>query len=250
MALSVRIPQPMRDLSSSEWKRFLQEFQIYLVATQQEFESERVKTALFLNFSGSEALKLFEVKLKSENIELSEVYDYFEDFCNESASEIFERYCFYKLKQIPGQKFSDFFLLLKHQAARCDFAEEDNMIRDAILFGVHDNDLREKLLNSQDLSLEEAEKECKRFESTSTRLRFMAESAMMEEHFLRLNSEMGAESVSAIACSDLAIYRHLRLLMLYDMSDHLTRERLFVFKFSKKLLLINSKLTKDLNSPK
>lgn len=238
MALSVRIPQPMRDLSSSEWKRFLQEFQIYLVATQQEFESERVKTALFLNFSGSEALKLFEVKLKSENIELSEVYDYFEDFCNESASEIFERYCFYKLKQIPGQKFSDFFLLLKHQAARCDFAEEDNMIRDAILFGVHDNDLREKLLNSQDLSLEEAEKECKRFESTSTRLRFMAESAMMDEHFLRQNSEMGAESVSssrinkvpvltwrthyAIACSDLAIYRYLSLLIFYDVSVHLT----------------------------
>lgn len=196
MVFSVRIPQPMRDLSSTEWKRFLQEFQIYLVASQQELESERVKVALFLNFSGSEALKLFEVKLNSENIELSEVFDYFGDFCNEPASEIFERYCFYKLKQVPGQKFSDFLLLLKHQAARCDFAEEDNMIRDAILFGVNDNDLREKLLNSQSLSLEEAEKECKRFESTCSRLRFMAESVVMEEHFLRQSSDSGAQSVS------------------------------------------------------
>lgn len=205
MALSVRIPQPMSDLSSSEWKRFWQEFQIYLVATQQEFESERVKIALFLNFSGSEAFKLYEVKLKSENIELSEVYDYFEDFCNESASEIFERYCFYKLKQVPGQKFTDFFLLLKHQAARCNFAEEDNMIRDAILYGVSDNDLREKLLNSQDLTLEEAEQECKRFETTSSRLKFMAESAMMEELFIRhQNSESGVESVS------LDVYRQHR----------------------------------------
>lgn len=192
----------MKDLSSSEWTRFVQEFQIYLVATEKEFSSERVKIALFLNFAGSEALKLYEVKLKSnEGCEqtLTEIFDYFEDFCVEISSEVFERYCFYRLKQEVGQKFSEFSLVLKHQAAKCNFSEEESMVRDAIVWGVLDNDLRERLLTEQDLTLIKAERECKRAEIASSRLRLRVDNDMsqLKEEFCDLvNSDVTFQSVS------------------------------------------------------
>src|SRR5436190_21484725 len=106
MAQSVRGPEPMKELTEPEWRRFKRDFKIFLVASEKEDASERTKGALLLNYIGSEALTIYECFAVSKRKEsLDKLFQYFEQHFVGSVNEIYERFCFRQIVQKEGETF-------------------------------------------------------------------------------------------------------------------------------------------------
>lgn len=63
---------------------------------------------------------------------------------------------------------------VKTLAATCSYKEEDNMIRDRIVIGIRNAELKDKLLSRSDLTMDMAEEICKTTVATKLELKEMA----------------------------------------------------------------------------
>jgi len=79
---------------------------------------------------------------------------------------VYERFEFNQIIQKSGQRVNEFILSLKTQAMSCEFLERDNMIRDRLVVGVIDAELRRELLPQSNLTLEKATQYCYAYESS------------------------------------------------------------------------------------
>ncbi|XP_025406710.1 uncharacterized protein LOC112680735 [Sipha flava] len=93
-----------------------------------------------------------------------------------------------------GQSFDDFLTELKTLAATCEYKEEDNMIRDRIVFGVKDPEIKDKLLTISNLTMDKAEEICKTTEATKQELQEMATST--EVHMVKMKSTVNDKGTS------------------------------------------------------
>lgn len=173
MAQSARGPEPIRELTEVEWRRFIKEFKIFLVASERDGADEKVKVALFLNYIGSEALNIYDCRIGLKKETLEKVIQYFERYFVGTVNEIFERFCFRQITQNEDEMFRDFVVRLKLQAEKCSFAEKDNMIRDSIVFGVRKDSTRKELIKEKELNLARAEQIGLTADSISTKLNVM-----------------------------------------------------------------------------
>ena len=96
--------------------------------------------------TGEDPNKIFALKKKLE------------DYVNPRKNTVFERYRFWECKEQEGETIDHFITELRTRAKSCEFGEQhDSMIRDRIVFGVRDTQLKERLLReSSELTLEKA----------------------------------------------------------------------------------------------
>ena len=66
---------------------------------------------------------------------------------------VFMRYKFWSYNRAEGQSFLDYLTNLQKLARPCEFLETENMIRDKIVFSMTDTELKEKLLETEELTL-------------------------------------------------------------------------------------------------
>ncbi|XP_046851898.1 uncharacterized protein LOC124445237 [Xenia sp. Carnegie-2017] len=119
---------------SDLWDRWKQQFELYLVATESHDKTEDIKTSILLTCIGKHG---------------EEIYNTF-TFSDEADK--------LKLKpQHDGVTFDAFVTELKRRSAQCEFGDlRESLIRDMIVIGVSDNPLRERLLRTETLTLENA----------------------------------------------------------------------------------------------
>ena len=80
---------------------------------------------------------------------------------------MFERYQFWGRNQNEGEPIDQWVTDLRTKAAKCEFlAHESDMIRDKIVFGVHDTRIKERLLREADLTLARALDICRAAETS------------------------------------------------------------------------------------
>lgn len=151
---------------SQLWNNWKQEFKLYLRASSQEKHKDEVKVALFLNFIGKEGRKIFKTfELDEDTVKLDDVFSDFDDYCNPKKSVPVERYKFLKIKQGESQKFDSFLLDLRSAVENCEYEDlEDSIIRDQIIIGVTNDNLREKLLSLENCDLDKVVSTCRNFE--------------------------------------------------------------------------------------
>jgi len=89
------------------------------------------------------------------------VVKWFNEYCQPKKNIIFQRFKFGGCIQKEGQSVDEFVTELKTLASQCEFKEEDNMVRDSIVFGIGDTDTKNKLLCMENLTLEKAESLCR-----------------------------------------------------------------------------------------
>ena len=165
-------PGPLRlDATNmeDEWKFFIQKFNLFLLASGASKKEEQVRLAMFLNFIGDEALKVYQ---KGDAKKLDVVTNKFQEYCTPRKNVVHERYMFWKLTQQPGESVDSFVTTLRLRAASCQFGDQtESMIRDRVVLGCPDRQVQERMLREADLTLQKALDVCRAAEATRAQIK-------------------------------------------------------------------------------
>lgn len=166
------------DNVAENWRKFRQNFEIYMLATGNDKKSPEIKVAILLNIVGEEAVEVFNTFNLTE--EQKKNYDIvvkkFEEFCIPKKNIVYERYLFYTRSQKDGESFDYFYTEIKKLVKTCEFGEQrDSMLRDRVVLGIRDKELQERMLRIRDLDLSKATDMCKAAELVKTQARDLQE---------------------------------------------------------------------------
>ena len=93
---------------------------------------------------------------------------------NQEKNTIYERYRFRCRNQIEDEAVDKWVKELKTIASNCEFADEENMIRDQLVFGYRDQKVKERMLRESTLTLSKALEICRAAESTKSQMKSMS----------------------------------------------------------------------------
>ena len=162
------------------WEKFYEQFEWYLCAIGLDEASDMRKISLFLNVAGAEAQRIFGtftfVGETEDPKKYADVINKFTNFCMPKKNLVYERYVFNICVQKEGQNVDSYVTELRHKAQTCDYGElKDSLIRDRIVVGINSTQLKEKMLQDKDLSLESAISRCKSAEMTLRQMQVIQE---------------------------------------------------------------------------
>ena len=143
---------------AENWRKFHQQFKIYLRASDKEGSSDQTKVAVLLNLVGEDAIELFNTfaLTDSDFKKLARVVKAFEDYCIPRKNIIYERYQFWQCMQDDCEKVDQFVMRIRTLVKTCEYNDRDEMIRDKLVFGIKDDATKQKLLSREDLQLKQA----------------------------------------------------------------------------------------------
>ncbi|XP_046602858.1 uncharacterized protein LOC124296676 [Neodiprion virginianus] len=139
---------------AQNWKIFIQQFEIYLIAAKKEAKADKIKISLLLNFVSEEAVGAYNTfTIAEENRDkYALILQAFENYCKPKKNQIIERYKFNKLKQQDGETIEHVLTSLKKAVKNCEYeGQEKSILRDRVVYGIKDATLREKLLETDKL---------------------------------------------------------------------------------------------------
>ena len=162
------------------WEKFYEQFEWYLCAIGLDEASDMRKISLFLNVAGAEAQRIFGtftfVEGTDDPKKYADVINKFTNFCMPKKNLVYERYVFNICVQKEGQNMDSYVTELRHKAQTCDYGElKDSLIRDRIVVGINSTQLKEKMLQDKDLSLDSAISRCKSAEMTQRQMQVIQE---------------------------------------------------------------------------
>ena len=175
------------------WARWEKQFGTYFVAAELGDKSGEVQVARLLNAAGSEAQEvhdLFVFANDDEKKDYKVILKKFGEYCRPKKNVVYERHKFWSRRQNEGEPFDKWLKEMRVIAKDCEFAEEDNMIRDKIVYGVFDKKVQERMLRKSDLTLKDATDMCRAAESSQSQLAD-----------IRKQEQMSVNEVSASALS-------------------------------------------------
>ncbi|GBN22426.1 Transposon Ty3-G Gag-Pol polyprotein [Araneus ventricosus] len=142
---------------AENWKRWVQKFNNFMLASEKNSKPENVKIAILLNLLGDEGVAIYNTFKSTGGEQLEEVLKCFEEHCNPHQNVVFERYKFFSCKQREGQTFDNYLTQLKTLVTTCDFGDQqESSIRDRIVLGINDSSLQERMLREPSLTLQMA----------------------------------------------------------------------------------------------
>lgn len=164
--LNLQPPPPLSfDGNVSEnWTKWKKKFETYLIATESDKKLDGIKIAIFMHTIGEDAVEKYETFTISENDKKSydKIIEAFDSFCVPKKNESVCRYKFFHRKQNTDESFDDFLTELRKLSLDCSFGTlKDSLIRDQILSGINNDQVRERLLREENLDLEKSVKICK-----------------------------------------------------------------------------------------
>ncbi|XP_061715760.1 uncharacterized protein LOC133524009 [Cydia pomonella] len=117
--------------------------------------TEKQQSALLLHSIGDEGLVVYNTLENKEKLTYQEILKKLEEHCSPPSNETYNRHIFFNRKQKAGENIEDFVTALKKLSLDCNFEKlKDGLIRDQIIIGLIDNELKEDLLSVTDLTLE------------------------------------------------------------------------------------------------
>lgn len=140
---------------ADQWKDWYQQFQIFLIASGRSNEDDARKINILLNLMGTQGIKIFnnfKKPKKDSDLTYDFAFKWFNEYCQPKKNIIFQRFKFGGCIQKEGQSMDEFVTELKTLASQCEFKEEDNMVRDRIVFEIRDMDTKNNLLCMENLT--------------------------------------------------------------------------------------------------
>lgn len=152
-----------------EWKQFKDEFKIYRIAKGIDKLTEDEKIANMLMLMGPESVPIYEQFAFNDSTHkktLETTTGFFDDYFEPVKNVIYERAVFNDMKQASGQSIHAFIVSVQAQAKLCDYGTMcDELVRDRIVVGVHDDKLRQYLYDVEDLTLTKCIQKAKQYVS-------------------------------------------------------------------------------------
>ena len=185
---------------SDNWRRFKQQFEIYLTASDKAEVDDDVKVALLLNFAGEEALEVFNTftfATPGDAKKLAVVFEKFNTYCNPRKNVVYERYNFWKCTQ-QEENIDSFVTILRQKIKACEYPSNitDDMIRDKLVFGIKDLTVKERLLREESLTLQKALDIARASEVSKMQIKEMNEQSMHHVNAIAKNKGNGPKSVT------------------------------------------------------
>ena len=159
---------------AAEWERFKKRFDVYATATGLVNKNDAMQAATFLHLVGSAAHEVsvtFMFDAEEDRKKLEKLKEKFEAYCVPKKNITMERHALLTRRQRAGEPFDDFITDLRSKARHCDLpASTDSLIRDCVVLGINDNQLRERMLREDIDDLEKIIKTCKAAELARTQI--------------------------------------------------------------------------------
>ena len=173
-------PDPLQLSSgnvSQNWKRFKQKGSNYELAIGTARKEDPIRVAAFLTVIGDEALEVYNAftwNSDEDKVKMDKVMERFEQYCEPHKNTIYERYLLFSRGQESGEPIDKYATVLRNMADSCEFQDlKDSLIRDRIVLGIVDNNVRERLLQVPDLTLNKALEIARATETTQRQLKQM-----------------------------------------------------------------------------
>ena len=172
----VKPPEPFafeEPNAPQRWARWQKQFVTYFTAAELSEKSKIVQVARLLNAAGPEAQEIHELFTFADNEDREDytvVLRKFEEYCRPRKNVIYERFRFWSRWQKEGEPFDHWVKELRLMAKDCEFQEEENMIRDQIVYHVFDKTVQGRMLRNTELKLKDACDICRAAESSQNQL--------------------------------------------------------------------------------
>ena len=142
---------------SREWKLWRKAFTFFLAATEIDGKSDKIKTSALLTCIGAKGREIYDTftyTSDDDKLKLDVVLKCFDDYCEPRKNTTMARHKFLTHKQSTGQSFNEFVTELKNLSDDCEFGTlKDSLVRDIIICGVNNNNLRERFLREDVIDL-------------------------------------------------------------------------------------------------
>lgn len=142
------------------WKKWKQELDFYLAATEKDKKNNKVKSSILLTCIGAQGREIyntFTFEDDEEKMNFDVLIKKFDEHCLPKKNITLVRHKFFTYNQKEGQSFHEFVIQLKRLSSDCEFGElKDSLIRDTIIIGIRDERLKERMLREPDLDLSKA----------------------------------------------------------------------------------------------
>ena len=133
------------------WKRYREEIELFLAASG--ITNDNQKRAVLLHLSGKQVRDIFNT-LQNVGTTYQEACEKLDEYFLPRKNVIYERWKFHDSKQLEDENTLTFVTRLKSLCETCEYTKPDEEVRDQFVFSCYDNKLREKLLQTKNLSLE------------------------------------------------------------------------------------------------
>ena len=145
---------------AENWRKWIQSFELFLIASEINEKSEKVQCATLLHVAGEEAravFNAFDFDKEGDQHKIDIVIDKFKQYCEPRKNLTFIRHQFFTPSQEPTETIDAFATDLKNKAKHCEFSTlTDSLIRDRIVGGIRSDQLQARLLREADLPLQKA----------------------------------------------------------------------------------------------
>ena len=124
------------------WKTWKQAFNFFLVATESDGKSDKIKTSILLTCIGEQGRGIyhtFDFAQDGDQLKVAEVLKKFDSYCNPRSSQTISRHKFFTRRQQEGESFNAFVTELKRLSNDCGFDTlKNSLIVDMIIVGIND----------------------------------------------------------------------------------------------------------------
>lgn len=167
------------------FRKFKQQFMIYLTAAGITGSTEDVKCATLLHVIGPDAIEIFntfrwdqEGDTEGDDKKLDKILSKFEKYCSPKSNLTYERHQFNIRNQNEGESIDSYVTDLKILSKTCEFGDlTDSLIKDRIVGGVLKDSVRSRLLRETDLTLQKAIDICRASETATQQMKAMQSSS-------------------------------------------------------------------------
>ena len=177
---SLKQPKPLsfEGNVAENWRRWIQQFKLYLVATARDKKSDAVQCSTLLTVAGEEAIEVYNTfnLTEEETDDIGVLIKKFQDYCIPKKNVTFERHVFNTRSQGTAETIDSYVTELRKLAKSCEFGSlHDSLIRDRIVCGIKSDEVRGRLLRESDLTLIKAIETCRTAELSKSQMKNMAE---------------------------------------------------------------------------
>ena len=164
---------------SENWRRWIQQFRLYLNATGRDRKPEKVRCSTLLTVAGEDAVEIYNTFTfaSGETDKIEALISKFQAYCIPKKNITFERHVFNTRNQRSDENVESYVTDLRKLAKTCEFGElRDSLIRDRIVCGIYSDEVRARLLRDPELTLTKAVDTCRTAELSKSRLKSIVES--------------------------------------------------------------------------
>lgn len=160
---------------AENWRKWIQSFELFLIASGISDKSEKVQCATFLHVAGEDArgvFNTFDFAEEGDDNKIAILKEKFKQYCEPRKNLTFLRHQFFTRSQGGSETIDAFVTDLKNKAKNCEFSTlNDSLIRDRIVGGIKSDQLRARLLREADLPVAKAIDICRASEASTSQLK-------------------------------------------------------------------------------